>query len=50
MPKVLIAKDELMIADMAEEILVKYGYEVCGIARTVAEAVALVGVTSPTLP
>jgi DNA-binding response OmpR family regulator len=41
MLKVLIAEDELMIADMAEEILVKYGYEVCGIARTVAEAVAL---------
>jgi DNA-binding response OmpR family regulator len=39
--KVLIAEDELMIADMAEEILVKHGYEVCGIARTVAEAVAL---------
>jgi CheY-like chemotaxis protein len=41
MLKVLIAEDELMIADMAEDILVKYGYEVCGIARTVAEAVAL---------
>src|SRR5476649_485221 len=39
--KVLIAEDDLMIADMAEEILVANGYEVCGIARTVAEAVAL---------
>ena len=39
--KVLIAEDDLMIADMAEEILVEHGYEVCGIARTVAEAVAL---------
>jgi DNA-binding response OmpR family regulator len=41
MIKVLIAEDDLMIADMAEEILVERGYEVCGIARTVAEAVAL---------
>jgi DNA-binding response OmpR family regulator len=41
MLKVLIAEDELMIADMVEEVLVKRGYEVCGIARTVAEAVAL---------
>jgi DNA-binding response OmpR family regulator len=39
--KVLIAEDDLMIADMAEEILIEHGYEVCGIARTVAEAVAL---------
>jgi CheY-like chemotaxis protein len=30
-----------MIADMAEQMLVGFGYEVCGIARTVAEAVAL---------
>jgi CheY-like chemotaxis protein len=41
MLKVLIAEDDLMIADMAEEILVEGGYEVCGIARTVAEGVAL---------
>jgi CheY-like chemotaxis protein len=39
--KVLIAKDDLMIADRAEEILVDSGYEVCGIARSVAEALAL---------
>jgi CheY-like chemotaxis protein len=39
--KVLIAEDDLMIADLADEILVGGGYEVCGIARTVAEAVAL---------
>jgi CheY-like chemotaxis protein len=39
--KVLIAEDDLMIADLAEEILVEKGYEVCGIARTVAEALAL---------
>jgi CheY-like chemotaxis protein len=39
--KVLIAEDDLMIADLVEEILVDKGYEVCGISRTVAEAVAL---------
>jgi len=37
----LIAEDDLMIADLAEKILVEHGYEVCGIARTVPEAVAL---------
>lgn len=40
MLKVLIVEDDLMLADFAEEILVEHGYEVCGIARTVAEAVA----------
>jgi DNA-binding response OmpR family regulator len=39
--KVLIAEDDLMIADMTEQLLVAEGYEVCGIARTVAEGVAL---------
>jgi DNA-binding response OmpR family regulator len=39
--KVLIAEDELMIADLIEETLIASGYEVCGIARTVDEAVAL---------
>ena len=41
MLKVLIAEDDLMIADTVEEILVECGYEVCGIARTVAEGIAL---------
>jgi CheY-like chemotaxis protein len=41
MLKVLIAEDDLMIADMTEEVLVEHGYDVCGIARTVADAVAL---------
>lgn len=41
MLKVLIAEDELMIADVIEETLVENGYEVCGIAATVDEAVAL---------
>ena len=41
MLKVLIAEGDPMIADMAEDFLVGCGYEVCGIARTVEEAVAL---------
>jgi len=40
MLKILIAEDDLMIADMAGEFLSASGYEVCGIARTVGEAVA----------
>ncbi|HVJ53754.1 MAG TPA: response regulator [Aliidongia sp.] len=41
MLKVLIAEDDLMIADMIEELLASHGYVVCGIARTVADAVSL---------
>jgi DNA-binding response OmpR family regulator len=41
MPKILVVEDDLMIADMAEKILVDAGYEVCGIARTVDEGVSL---------
>lgn len=41
MVKVLIAEDDLLIADMTEESLTQHGYEVCGIARTVDDAVAL---------
>jgi CheY-like chemotaxis protein len=47
--KVLIAEDDLMIADLAEEILVEAGYDVCGIARTVAEAVAMAHQHKPDL-
>jgi CheY-like chemotaxis protein len=47
--KVLIAEDDLMIADKAEEILIEHGYEVCGIARTVAEAVTLAQQHKPDL-
>jgi DNA-binding response OmpR family regulator len=39
--KVLIAEDDLMIADMIEASLMDAGYQVTGIARTVAEGVAL---------
>jgi len=49
MLKVLIAEDDLMIADMAEEILVEGGFEVCGIARTVTEGVALGRLHKPDL-
>jgi len=49
MLKVLIAEDDLMIADMTEEMLVERGYEVCGIARTVTEAVALGRLHKPDL-
>ena len=41
MPSVLIAEDDLVVADMLEEALVASGYEVCGIARTVEKAVEL---------
>jgi DNA-binding response OmpR family regulator len=41
MTKVLIAEDDLMIADMIEASLLENGYEVTGIARTVAEGVML---------
>jgi two-component system, response regulator PdtaR len=41
MLRVLIAEDDLMIADLLEETLTESGYEVCGIARTIDEAVML---------
>jgi CheY-like chemotaxis protein len=47
--KVLLAEDDVMIADMNEEILIAAGYEVCGIARTVTEAIALGRLHSPDL-
>ena len=49
MLKVLIAEDDLMIADMIEETLVEHGYEVCGIASTVAEGIALGQLHKPDL-
>ena len=49
MLKVLIAEDDLMIADMIEDALVAHGYEVCGITPTVAEAVALARREKPDL-
>jgi len=49
MLKVLIVEDDLMLADASEEILVGSGYEVSGIARTVADAVALARHSRPDL-
>jgi DNA-binding response OmpR family regulator len=49
MPKVLIAEDDLMIADTAKEILIEQGYEVCGVARTVDEALAFGRLHNPDL-
>jgi CheY-like chemotaxis protein len=49
MLKVLIAEDDLVTADGVEEILVEQGYEVCGIGRTVAEAVELARTHKPDL-
>src|SRR5471032_2316388 len=41
MLRVMIAEDDLMMADMLEDVLVESGYEVCGIARTVEEGIEL---------
>jgi DNA-binding response OmpR family regulator len=49
MLKVLIVEDDLMLADFAEEILVEHGYEISGIARTVAEAIAIARRSRPDL-
>lgn len=49
MLKVLIAEDQLLIADLLEDILVASGYEVCGIARTVEEGIALGKLHKPDL-
>jgi DNA-binding response OmpR family regulator len=49
MLKVMIAEDDLLIADMMEEVLVEGGYSVCGIGRTVAEMGALAKKHKPDL-
>ncbi len=49
MENVLVVEDDLMIADFLEEILVGAGYTVCGIARNVAQAVALGNAHRPDL-
>lgn len=49
MLKILIAEDDLVIAGLMEDILVEYGYEVCGIASTVPAAVALAKTHKPDL-
>jgi len=47
MLKIMIVEDEPFIADMAEEILTEQGFEVCGIARTVKEAILLARLYHP---
>jgi DNA-binding response OmpR family regulator len=49
MVKVLVVEDDLMIADAAEEVLVRAGFIVCGIARTVGTAVTLAVTHQPDL-
>lgn len=49
MLKVLIAEDNLLIADMLEDLLVSKGYVVVGIAPTVREAVRLADLYKPQL-
>ena len=49
MKRVLIVEDELIIADILEEVLVDDGFEVCGIARGVQEALTLAEQHSPEL-
>ena len=49
MLKVLIVEDNFMIAGCLEEILVDGGYNVCGIAGNLADAVALASRERPTL-
>lgn len=47
--KVLIVEDDSLVADLLEEILKEAGFAVCGIARTVAEAIELGKRHSPDL-
>lgn len=47
--KVLIVEDDFLIADMSQEFLVDGGYDVCGVASTVEDAVALGGRHMPDL-
>lgn len=49
MLKVLIAEDNVILGDMLEEYLTIQGYDVCGIASTVDEAVALADLHKPDL-
>jgi DNA-binding response OmpR family regulator len=41
MPTVMIAEDKLLIADMMAEFLADSGYDICGIARSVSDAIEL---------
>lgn len=41
MTKILIAEDNVIIADMLENYLISEGFDVCGVAANVSEAVAM---------
>jgi len=45
--KILVAEDDIMLADFLEEALLELGHDVCGVANTVAEAVALARLHRP---
>lgn len=49
MLKVLIAEDNVILADIMEEYLMARGYYVCGIASTVDDAVAIADLHKPDL-
>lgn len=41
MAKVLVVEDDVLISDLIEDALTGGGYDVCGVATTAAEAIAL---------
>lgn len=49
MLRVLIAEDSIILADILEHFLVSGGFEVCGIATNVSDAVALADLHQPDL-
>jgi DNA-binding response OmpR family regulator len=49
MKKVLIVEDDLMVADLLEEVLLQEGFDVCGIARTPRDAITMADRHKPEL-
>jgi len=49
LPTIMIAEDDFLIADLLEDVLIKAGYNVCGMASTVTEAVELCNLHHPDL-
>lgn len=49
MLKVMIVEDNVLLADIVEDYLVGMSYEVCGIATSIAEAVAMADHHTPDL-
>ena len=45
--KILVVDDDVMLADLLEDLLLHQGHEVCGVATNVADAVALVRLHRP---